>query len=131
MLKSLSFLLIAILINNSSTSFGQAVTLLPKGTPAPFDGFLLPKDNATNIRKQLIEYDHQKDLIDVLNQELTLKQQQSDIKDKELTYLINQTSELSKQDMSIKEKSTWDFLLYFGLGVVATSIAIYSVERAR
>lgn len=112
--------LILSLILISNTAFGEACDLPEKitiGDKAPCNGYLFSDADELKIRTNMV---YQLDLSDNLRKQNTI---QSDM------------LKISAEEIALYKSSqpltTWEKALYFGLGVVATSLAIDGASKLK
>lgn len=127
MKRLLSFLMISLMISNSG--FASESIMIKKDERAPFEGVLFPLDQANKMRYTLIDCEIKTELN--LSYERTVK-----LYKQNETYYENKVNILSKQNDELakaltESKSTGDLqkILWFGLGVLATGLAIYGTKQ--
>lgn len=103
--------------------------VLNKGTPAPFDGILIDKVKSDNIKNELIDKDTCYQERISLNRELTLFETNSGLKDSQLDLALKQnTNLLTEYNRTVSNDNTMK-IVYFGLGLITTGIAIYGASK--
>lgn len=110
------------ILSLSSSSFAQDAVLLNTSDPAPFSGFLLPKDKLQDLKNQIDLIPSYKKTIDFQTNIITLQQ------DKFKTS-IEQNVDLTKALNSSKSSSDFDHILWFSLGVLASILSFYGATE--
>lgn len=123
----IKLLMIGILLGN--VCYADDVTYLDKNQPAPYEGYLFTTDKAKDTRIKLIE----RSTFEGINQSLvktnTLLQTNSDLKDQQIKIVMDRNDDLSKSLKDAESTSNWERIIYFGLGVLATSAAFYGAKK--
>lgn len=109
----------------SLNSWGNDVVFLSKGQPSPYTGILFTEQQANELRRSLFELE-----IKSLENETLVKQRDFfesvvRIKESEVESYRLQNSRL----MRSKESSNLERVIYFGLGVLATSLSVYAAKE--
>lgn len=99
--------------------------LLHKSEAAPFEGFLLPKEKVEEFRIMSIELQKEQAINTSLNTSLSLYKSNEKSLQEALNLSIDQNTKLVKREGF----SDWDKVLYFGGGVVLTTLAILLGSR--
>lgn len=123
----LSFLMIGLITINSA--FAQEAVMIKKDERAPFEGVLFPLDQANKTRYQLIECDIKKQLNSSYERTIKLYKENEVYQDNKVNLLLKQNDELSKALTESKSTSDLQKILWFGLGVLATGLAIYGTKE--
>lgn len=120
-MKLTSFILVFML---SFSAIAQDSVPLNKGQAAPFEGVLFTTEKAQSIRKELIEKDQFKLFNETLlsNEVIYKRIIKNDHEQKEL--ILTQNEKLVKQAESAGKLTSIEKLLYVGLGIAGTSLAI-------
>lgn len=124
----LSFLMISLMVVNNC--FSSEVITLKKDERAPFEGVLFSFEQAQKMRYQLIECDIKKELTASYEKTIKLYKENETYHDNKVNILLKQNDELSKALTEAKTTSDLTKLLWFGLGVLATGMAIYGAKQA-
>lgn len=122
----LSFLMIGLTISNA---FAQEVIMIKKDERAPFEGVLFPIDQAKKTRLELIECDIKKELNASYERTIKLYKENESYQDNKVNILLKQNDELSKSLVEAKSTSDFQKILWFGLGIIATGLAIYGTKE--
>lgn len=104
------------------------VTIVKKGTPAPYDGQLFTHTKAESVRKELIEKDQLKIFNKALKETIAIQDKIIDNKSEQVTLLKEQNEKLVKKVDEAGQTSNFEKALWFGLGIAATSLAIYGAS---
>lgn len=120
----LSFLMIGLITINSV--FAQEAIMIKKDERAPFEGVLFPLDQANKMRYQLIECDIKKELNSSYERTIKLYKENETYQENKVNILLKQNDELSKSLNEAKSTNDFQKILWFGLGVIATGLAIYA-----
>ena len=124
--------LIKILLIFSITvnSFAGEAVLLEQNKPAPFSGILFPKEQAEQMRKELLE----RDSLIIINKSLeeSIKHNKDiiQISDLKINNLSEQNDNLAKSLYSERSMTNWERLAFFALGVIGTGLAVYGIKEA-
>lgn len=129
-MKFINFLVVVLFsINVSATECKEAVTLINEGQKAECTGFLFSPDAEKKASQAYDDAKHYKELSELLHRRSELTNQEIKILDERLK-LYQDQSHLLAQEVQKKEKEDfWQKTLYFGLGIVATSVAIYGAAQ--
>lgn len=129
-IKMLSIFLITIFLSHSlladplpipSPTVGPAPSvLLHKTDPAPFEGFLLPKEKIEEFRIMSLELQKEQAINNSLNTSISLYKDNEKSLQEALNLSIDQNAKLVKREGF----SDWDKILYFSSGIVITTLAI-------
>lgn len=104
-------------------------TFLPKNTPAPFDGYLLPKEKIQELYNNTIERDTYKKLNDSFKTSLDLEQKNSSLKDDKINLLLQQNDKLAQTAYQSQSLSTWEKIGWFAAGIIVTGLAVKGVHE--
>jgi len=119
--------LTSVLVTNFS--FADQTVYLDKGNPAPYPGLLMPLDRAKEIHKELIEKDYLEDINQSMKKSLDYYQQKEDLHQKKLELLLDQNDKLSQALQDSKSSTDLEKLLWFGIGIGVTGLAVYSATQ--
>lgn len=124
------FLITLVSISLPTTSFGNnEVLYLEKGSPAPFQGFLFPKEKAEELRKMNIEFDAIKNINLSLEKSVKLQQDNIELSNNKNKILLDQNDNLAKSLFEARQVTSLEKFLYFGLGVVLTGVTAYGLQK--
>lgn len=131
-MKFINFLVVVLFsINVSATECKEAVTLINEGQKAECTGFLFSPDAEKKASQAYDDAKHYKELSELLHKRSELTNQEIKILDERLK-LYQDQSHLLAQEVQKKEKEDfWQKTLYFGLGVLATGIAVYGAGQLK
>ena len=102
----------------------QESVALQKDTKAPFDGILFTTEKAQAIRKELIEKDQFKLFNETLLQNEVYYKQIIKNDNTQIKLVLEQNTSLVKQAEKAGKLTSFEKMLWVGLGVAATSLAI-------
>lgn len=120
-------LLISSIIVSLNTGFTEEAVKLNLGIPAPFAGVLIPFDKAEEMRKQLIERDGLVKLVSSYERSTSLQDLNFKLSQEQVNILQEQNTSLRTQ-VSYSEYTKY---LWLGLGIVGTSLAVWSAGNLR
>lgn len=96
-------------------------TFLGKGESAPFSGLLFTERKANEIRKDLLELDKQRLLLETEKHRTDRLGQIISLKDEEIELYQKQNQRLLKSN----DRSDTLNYIWFGLGIMVTGLAVY------
>lgn len=113
------------LLLGSTAANSQDSQYIEKGSPAPYTGILFTEKKAQSIRNELLEGDKAK---------VELKAEQNKTKRlNEVIVLKNEEIDLYKTQnerlTSAKERSDTMNYIWFGMGILATGLAVYGAGQ--
>lgn len=120
----LSFLMI---VNNG---LAQDAVFIEKDKTAPFSGILFTEPKAREIRLQLLERDAFIKINESLEKSLVAVSNNQKVMEERIQAYKTDNDSLSKELRSSQSFTSWEKLIWFGLGVVATSLAVYGTKQA-
>lgn len=115
---TVSLLLIGSIIGNS---YGEDTVFISKGQPAPYSGILFTEEKAGDVRKELLESEKTKLILETERNRTTRLGQIIELKDEEIELYQKQNTRLLKAN----DRSDTMQYIWFGLGVLATGMAVY------
>jgi hypothetical protein len=124
-MKITSFLLVFLL---SFSALAKDVTTIKKGDKAPYDGQLFTHTKAESVRKELIEKDQLKIFNQALKDTIAIQDKIIVNKTEQVGLLTEQNEKLVKQVEEAGHMSGFEKAMWFGLGIAATSLAIYGAS---
>jgi len=113
----------------NTNAFAQETVMIKKDERAPFEGVLFPLDQANKMRYKLIECDIKIQLNESYERTVKLYKQNETYQDNKVNLLLKQNDELSKALTESKSTSDFQKIIWFGLGVLATGLAIYGTKQ--
>lgn len=122
----LSILLSFLILENNTLAL---VVPLNQNELAPFQGLLFDKTSADKMYTELNDYDKVKLLNKSLEVSIDLYQKNEEVYKQEVQELTVQNTSLSEAVIKAKDNTTWDRILYFGLGVLTTSLIVYATKK--
>lgn len=111
----------SLLIFSINLRANDNVVPIKKGEAAPFEGVLFTEDKANEVRRDLLELDKQRYMVESRNERLGILQSRIELKDEEIELFRVQNDRL------VKHSKTTDVerMVWFALGVIATGAAVY------
>ena len=110
-----------LLIFSTTIKANTDVVFINKNSPAPFDGILFTESKAKELRSDILESEKTKILLQSQLHKSETLQQIIQLKEKEIELYRTQNQRLMvNQNVSSSLNYIW-----FGLGVLATGIAVY------
>lgn len=119
-LKKYSSLMLLVLSINALAD--DSVLPISKGTPAPFDGYLINQERAERFRALSIELDFANKSLDIVKQQNTLLTNQLDLSSKHML-------DLNKQIVEAKDTSLLSKIGMFILGAGTATLLTFAVSR--
>lgn len=115
-----AILLVLILLTQSAFGCTKPVTHLLEGDKAPCEGYLFSPEQEKEVRGK----------VEIMEQQTHVIQDQDAL----IVNLKQQIDNETKQTQNLNSQlnaSSWDKYIYFGLGVLATSAAIYGASHLK
>jgi hypothetical protein len=97
---------------------------IEKGKPAPYSGILFTEERANKIRGELLEKDKLELRLMSAQHEKSMHQSIYGLKEREIELFRTQNERLQKLDNT---NSTMNYV-WFGLGILATGVAVYGAR---
>ncbi len=113
----------------TSNSYADDVISLSKGEASPYTGILFPKDQADQMRVQLLERDTFKAMYDSAQKSIDYYKTDEEYNQKKLTIISEQNDKLASSLYTERQSSEWSKIMWFSLGVVATGLAVYGASQ--
>jgi hypothetical protein len=107
----------------------ESVQVIEKGEVANCSGVLLSPDASKKADEAIADSKYYKSLSEKLQLRVDYSIKESDILDKRLKLYVDQSQTLSEQLTKREHQNEWQKYLYFGLGVLATGIAVYGASE--
>lgn len=109
----------------TSNSYCNDIVEVVKDQEAPISGILFSPEKANEVRKELIIKDELEKTNSSLNRSLHLKDLNIKLMEDELDNLQTQNNRLIKAS----EVTKWEKAMWIGIGVLGTSLALYTANR--
>lgn len=122
-------LLISLMILLTSNCFAQDATHLNKNDPAPYEGIIFTIPRSQELRVMEIEHKEYKLLNDSLQRSQAQYEDILKLDTDKVNIVSQQNDNLAKSLEASRTSSEWTKILWFGLGVFATSAAIYGASK--
>jgi len=104
-------------------------TNIEKGAVANCSGLLFSPDASKKVDEQQQDAEYYKKLSDELYKRRDVSIEQSAVLDKRLKLYMEQSHILAKQLYKKEKEDKWQKVIYFGMGVFATGIAVYGASK--
>jgi len=118
-------LLISLMIVNNQLCLAQEALVLPKGTPAPYTGLLIPETKALDLYNELSKY---KLLSESYERSIALYKGNEEILDKKTKMLLDQNDDLAKKLTDARSTSSWEKAGWFALGFLSVMAGTYAIK---
>lgn len=109
----------------------EDIQVLSKGEVANCDGLLFSPNASRKADEAIQDAKYYKLLSDRLYQRQDLTQKEINILDERLRLYMDQSQTLAKELTYKENEDKWQKFMYFGLGVLATGIAVYGASQLR
>ena len=120
-MKTLALLIILSMF--SQLALADDPLYLPKTTPAPYSGYLIPEKTMNDIRNLSLQLSSEQTINSLLKDEQVVMSQR-------LTNSQTETTTLSKELASERDNSILSKVGFFVLGAVSATVMAYGVSRA-
>lgn len=111
------------------SSLAEDVVIVEKNSPAPFTGFLFPREKAQEVRIKLLENDRLNDMISSYNKSIDLYKKNEDVQNQKVNILLEQNDKLAKSLGDARTVSTFERVAWFIGGMLVTSAAVYGASK--
>lgn len=129
MIKLVLVIFLAVPSSVFATQCKESVSLLNEGEKAPCTGFLFSPEAEKLATIAHEDAKYFKEYSGLLEEKLNKQQEQLMIMDERLNLYMSTSHELAKEMNRKDREDFWQKTIYFGLGVLATSIAIYGATQ--
>lgn len=109
----------------------MAVTIVEKGQPSPYRGFLFTEQEQEELRNQSIEAEANKKRIELLLEQNKLYDSNQKIMQEQVTLWRDQAHSLAKINAEKQELQFWKNTFFFALGAALTTAIVYGVSHAQ
>jgi len=100
-----------------------------KGEPAEYNGYLFTPEKEKEVRFKLIDGELNKELLEINTKKLNLVEAQYKLANDQSLMWQTESNRLAKELVRKDRLDFWENLMYFGLGVLVTVAAGYTVNR--
>lgn len=107
------------------------IKALKKNDPAPYDGLLLDKKKANEFKDKLVELDKTKEINKSLEESNKLSKSTIDQVQDKNEQLNKRNDELARDLKDSRQMSDVQKILWFGLGIVGASAAVYGASKLK
>jgi len=125
----LSLLLILMICYPKNEGLAQTKPI-KQGDAAPYDGILFSIDEGNKLRFKLLDLDFYIKQNESLNKSLDLSMNKSDLIEQKNKILVDQNINLAKSLNDQRGMSTFEHIMWFGLGSLVTVGIAYGVRQA-
>lgn len=112
-----------------ATECKEAVKLLQEGQKAECSGFLFSPEAEKKASQAYDDAKHYKELSELLHKRSELTNSEIKILDERLKLYQDQSLTLATQLNKKENEDFWQKTMYFGLGILATSVAVYGASK--
>lgn len=126
------WLIILVFLCNSVTfaqSCPEDIQAIEKGQVANCTGTLISPDATKKFDEALQDVEYYEKLTEQLYKRRELSIKEVETLDKRLQLYMEQSETLAKEVYKKEKEDKWQKVIYFGLGVVATGIAVYGAGQ--
>lgn len=124
-------LLILLIVSIPLNSFAEPAVRLNKSDPAPYTGVLLPEDTLNLMKKDIVEGELNKQIIESYKKSIDLYKQNDILYQQKVELYSSQNDKLAESLQSERSVSNWGRIGFFLLGVLATTAAGYAITRVK
>ena len=125
-------IILAIILTFSQVSHANCpedIQVIEQGQVANCDGLLFSPEAAKKVDENQQDAKYYKELSGQLYESRNLYIEQVDTMDKRLKLYMDQSHTLAQEVTRKENEDKWQKFLYFGLGVLATGVAIYGASE--
>ncbi len=131
-MKLINFIVVVLFsFNVLATDCKESVTLLQEGQKAECTGFLFSPEAEKKATQAYEDAKYYKELSDLLHNRNKLTNEEISILDQRLKLYQEQSHLLAQEAQRKDREDFWQKTLYFGLGIVATGIAVYGAGQLK
>lgn len=120
-------LIILLLISNvalANVANANDIQLITKGTPAPYDGFLMDNEKALSIRNQELD-------LGLANKKLDINTQINTLLQDSLNKSNQQVNNLNTELLNVQSSTKWENAVFFVAGALITGTIAYGIYKTR
>ena len=123
-------ILLVILVNQTVwAGCPDSIQVITKGQVANCDGLLFSPEASKQVDENKQDLDYYKNLSEKLQIRKGYTDQEINILDQRLKLYVDQSQALAVQVNRNESDDKWQKIMYFGLGVFATGIALYGASK--
>lgn len=119
-------LIFSLSVNNA---YAVDVSLLDKDQPAPYKGYLFTEEKTLQIRRDLLEFDNQKSVIESYQRSINLYKANEQTYIDKTTILLQQNDKLAQSVYQAKSTSDLEKVGYFLLGALSIGLGMYLGQK--
>lgn len=131
MLKQLAMVVLLSLPQTGLADCPDPVQVINKGQVANCDGVLLSPDASKKADEAIQDAKYYKNLSDQLLLRRDATNKEISVLDQRLKLYMDQSQTLASELTGKENEDKWQKIMYFGLGVLATGIAVYGASQLR
>jgi hypothetical protein len=120
---------ILILLLSFRNAYGSDVTYIEKDVKAPYNGYLFSPEKTKEVRAGLLERDGLKTINESLESSMKSLMNINRNNQEKVDILLEKNDKLAKSLYEERQMSDFERLMWFGLGVVGTGLAIYGASQ--
>lgn len=128
MQRLMIFLMIATMLSPTLGYADRSVSLV-KGNKAPYSGVLMDNERSNKVKKELIEKDYLDKANKSLEKSVSFERDNNQHLSTKVTTLTEQNTKLADQLGKERSFTSWERVLWFSLGIVATGAAVYGASK--
>lgn len=103
--------------------------MLNKGTPAPYTGFLVPKDRIIQLQGLDVQNQEYKLLNESYARTIVYYKQNEDSSNQQINILLTRNDSLSKELASARTTTSFEKMAYFIGGILLSAGAVYGASH--
>jgi hypothetical protein len=113
----------------SSIARSEESIILEKGKPAPYTGFLVPRERVLELRKTELDNQEYKLLNESLTRTVNIYKSNESLSEKQVNILLERNDKLSQELNKSRSMSNFERGLWFFGGMVVTGAAAYTASK--
>jgi hypothetical protein len=113
----------------SSIARSEESIILEKGKPAPYPGFLVPRERVLELRKTELDNQEYKLLNESLTRTVNIYKSNESLSEKQVNILLERNDKLSQELNKSRSMSNFERGLWFFGGMVVTGAAAYTASK--
>ena len=107
----------------------EDIQVITKGDVANCDGLLFSPEASKKADESIQDAKYYKELAEKLKERQSYADKEINVLDQRLKLYIDQSQILAEQVHRKESEDKWQKLIYFGLGVLATGVAVYGASK--
>ena len=118
------WLISSVIVILMTTNSYSGVVYIKQGEAAPSDGYLVDAETMKKMRGEILERDAYKKENESLNRSLELQDLSLTLRKEQVDMLSKDSNRLADRLHKSSQMSTWERVGWFGLGILATGLAV-------